>query len=117
MKNEHNHFKEHHLLKDLDDRCQYSSSIGNESIMSSCFNKIYIMKDKNESNVQYYNCDSETNISIKRINCPNKYRLQCQNISLFKRSLFYPRKRRMGDTIMVVTILSLFLMQGKFLKC
>ena len=79
IKSVQKHFKEQHCWEDIDDRHRYNSSIDSEGKASSFFNNKSIMKDNDDYSVQYYNnCDEETNVSTKKINCQNEHRLQCQ---------------------------------------
>ena len=117
IKSVQKHFKEQHCWEDIDDRHRYNSSIDSEGKASSFFNKNKsIMKDNDDYNVQYYNnCDEETNVSTKKINCQNEHRLQCQKFYVRKRRLFPHFVRGVFDTMMVVVLLSLLQIQGNFL--
>ena len=120
MKSKLKYFKEQQRPKDFDDTYQYYSSIESEGKSSSFFNnRKSNMKDNDEYNVQYYNnCDAETNVSTKKIDCQNKHRLQCQKFHVRKRRLFPHFDRGIFDTIMIFALLSLLQIQGNFFcKC
>ena len=119
MKNKLKHLIKHQRPKDSDDRYQYHSSMESEGKTSSFFNSKSNMKDNDENNVQYYNnCDEETNVSTKTIDCQNQHRLQCQKFHVRKRRLFPHFDRGFIDTVMIVGLLSLLQIQGNFFcKC
>ena len=120
MKSKLKHFKEQQRPKDFDDRYQYCSSIESIGKSSPYFNnRKSNMKDNEENNVQYYNnCDEETNVSTKTIDCQNEHRLQCQKFYVRKKRLFPHFDRGIFDTIMIVVLLSLLQIQGNFFcKC
>ena len=115
MKYKHKHFKDRHHPIDFDARYHYFPQNICEGLNSVPFNdNISNLMENNESNVQYHNCDHEANVSSTRSNCQNKFRLRCQKLSSSKEISFSAHRRRICDKMLIVAILSLTLLHGKF---
>ena len=111
MKNKQKHFKDRHRPIDCDGP---SPSTCNGPQPVAFHDNISNVMENNESNVQYHNCDHEANVSSTRSNCQNRCRLRCQKLSSSKEVSFSALRRRICDKMLIVTILSLTLLHGKF---
>ena len=115
MKNKQKHFKDWHRPIDFDGPYQYISQRVCNGLQSVAFHdNISNVMENNESNVQYHNCDHEAYVSPTRSKCQNRFRLRCQKLSSSKEISFSALRRRICDRMLIVAILSLTLLHGKF---
>ena len=115
MKHKQKHIKDRHRPIDFDARYQYFPQNICEGLrLVPVNNNISNLMENNEYNVQYHNCDHEAYVSSTRSNCQNKFRLRCQKFASSKEISFSALRRRICDKMLIVAILSLTLLHGKF---
>ena len=69
----------------------------------------------NKSNVQYKNCDQEENVTSKSRIRQYDYRLRCQKSYSQNRTWTSKFGGRIGGNMLIVAIISLILLDGKFI--